>query len=88
MSEVKTPVATGGCQCGAVRYALYVAPREQPRLPLPHVPARHGRAVRGARRRAEERVRLDQGRAGVLRQLQPGQARLLPRLRHAAVVQL
>jgi len=27
MSEVKTPVATGGCQCGAVRYALYVAPQ-------------------------------------------------------------
>jgi hypothetical protein len=26
MSEVKTPMATGGCQCGAVRYALYVAP--------------------------------------------------------------
>jgi len=26
MSEVKTPVVTGGCQCGAVRYALYVAP--------------------------------------------------------------
>jgi hypothetical protein len=27
MSEVKTPVATGGCQCAAVRYALYVAPQ-------------------------------------------------------------
>lgn len=27
MSEVKTPVATGGCQCGKVRYALYVAPQ-------------------------------------------------------------
>jgi hypothetical protein len=27
VSEVKTPVATGGCQCGAVRYALYVAPQ-------------------------------------------------------------
>lgn len=27
MSEVKAPVATGGCQCGAVRYALYVAPQ-------------------------------------------------------------
>lgn len=27
MSEVKTPVAVGGCQCGAVRYALYVAPQ-------------------------------------------------------------
>jgi len=27
MSEVKTPVATGGCQCGAVRYAMYVAPQ-------------------------------------------------------------
>jgi hypothetical protein len=26
MSEVKTPCATGGCQCGKVRYALYVAP--------------------------------------------------------------
>jgi hypothetical protein len=27
MSEVKTPVATGGCQCGKVRYALYVKPQ-------------------------------------------------------------
>lgn len=27
MGEVKTPAATGGCQCGAVRYALYVAPQ-------------------------------------------------------------
>jgi|SRR5690606_35081562 len=27
MSQVKTPVATGGCQCGAVRYALYTAPQ-------------------------------------------------------------
>lgn len=26
MSQVKEPVAVGGCQCGAVRYALYVAP--------------------------------------------------------------
>ena len=26
MSEVKTPFATGGCQCGSVRYALYVPP--------------------------------------------------------------
>jgi hypothetical protein len=26
MSEVKTPAATGGCQCGKVRYGLYVAP--------------------------------------------------------------
>ncbi len=27
MSEVKTPVVTGGCQCGKIRYALYVAPQ-------------------------------------------------------------
>jgi len=27
MSEIKTPAATGGCQCGAVRYALYVKPQ-------------------------------------------------------------
>jgi hypothetical protein len=24
MTDVRTPVATGGCQCGAVRYAFYV----------------------------------------------------------------
>ncbi len=28
MSEVKTPTATGGCQCGRVRYALYVPPEK------------------------------------------------------------
>ena len=26
MTENRNPVATGGCQCGAVRYALYAAP--------------------------------------------------------------
>ena len=26
MTEERSPVATGGCQCGAVRYALYVTP--------------------------------------------------------------
>jgi hypothetical protein len=26
MSEQRTPVLIGGCQCGAVRYALYAAP--------------------------------------------------------------
>ena len=26
--EVREPRATGGCQCGAVRYALYVAPQK------------------------------------------------------------
>ena len=26
MTETRAPVATGGCQCGAVRYALYVPP--------------------------------------------------------------
>ncbi|MEQ1617720.1 MAG: GFA family protein [Terricaulis sp.] len=27
MSQVKDAIATGGCQCGAVRYALYTAPQ-------------------------------------------------------------
>jgi hypothetical protein len=27
VAESRTPVAEGGCQCGAVRYALYVAPQ-------------------------------------------------------------
>ena len=27
MSQSRTPVMTGGCQCGAVRYALYAAPQ-------------------------------------------------------------
>jgi len=28
MVETRAPVATGGCQCGAVRYALYVPPEK------------------------------------------------------------
>jgi hypothetical protein len=27
MNETRQPVATGGCQCGAVRYAFYVSPQ-------------------------------------------------------------
>ena len=27
MTETRTPLHTGGCQCGAVRYALYAAPQ-------------------------------------------------------------
>lgn len=27
MSEAREAIATGGCQCGAVRYALYVSPQ-------------------------------------------------------------
>ncbi len=27
MTNARSPAAVGGCQCGAVRYALYVAPR-------------------------------------------------------------
>ena len=27
MTETRQPVATGGCQCGALRYAFYVAPQ-------------------------------------------------------------
>lgn len=27
MTELRPPIATGGCQCGGVRYALYVAPQ-------------------------------------------------------------
>lgn len=32
MSEVKSPVATGGRQCGAARYALDVAPKAESKI--------------------------------------------------------
>ena len=41
MTEIRV---TGGCQCGAVRYALHAAPSEPAPLPLPHVP--EGRSAR------------------------------------------
>jgi hypothetical protein len=28
VTETRTPIAEGGCQCGAVRYALYVTPQK------------------------------------------------------------
>ena len=48
------------------RRALRVlrAARERARLPLPHVPARHRRRVRGARRRLARQLRVDARHAG------------------------
>ncbi len=41
------PIMTGGCQCGALRYALFEMP-EFDDLPLPDVPEGSRRPVRRA----------------------------------------
>ena len=58
MSETEVRI-TGGCQCGAVRYALHDAPTEPAHLPLPHVPEGVRLVLRAARRRAARQVRVD-----------------------------
>ena len=85
MSEFRL---TGGCQCGAVRYALHEPPTG------PHIC--HCRMCQkafgsffapltGVPLQAFE---LTRGKLGDLQELRPDRARLLPRLRHAAHVPL
>ena len=69
MTETRKPVHVGGCQCGAVRYALYAEPTN------PHVchcrmcQKAFGSYFARVRRRAARRFRLDQGRARRLQEL-------------------
>ena len=81
MSEIRI---TGGCQCGAVRYALLEAAGQSAHLPLPHVPEGVRLVLRAADRRAARQLRADARRAFDLHELRSRRARLLPRLRHAA----
>ena len=53
---------TGGCQCGAVRYAFSSDPVD-PHLPLPHVPEGVWRVFRAARGRRATDLDLDARRA-------------------------
>ena len=85
MSDVRL---TGGCQCGAVRYAIHEAPYQvgvchcrmcQKAVGAPFFATLHGE---------EGELRGDPRRAGSVQELAEDGARLLPRLRHAALQQL
>ena len=73
MADNRQPVATGGCQCGAVRYALYA---------MPEGSVCHCRmcqkAVGGPVRRAGQ---ARQGRYG----LDPRHARVVPQFRRRPI---
>ena len=88
MTDTRKPVHTGGCQCGAVRYALYAEPTN------PHVC--HCRMCQKAFGNyfapfagvPPEDFAWVKGTPGMFKSSEVGGARLLSRLRHAAVVPL
>ena len=67
MTETRTPLHTGGCQCGAVRYALVCRADQPARVPLPHVPEGVRHLLRPVCGRAARGLRLGDGHAGVFR---------------------
>ena len=82
--EQTRPVLTGGCQCGAVRFALSMRAGQDQHLPLPDVPEGVGRALCLLRRHRARGFHLDPRQAGVVPVLLHRRARFLRRLRHAA----
>ena len=72
-------VLTGGCQCGAIRFAVSSAAGQDQHLPLPDVPEGIGRAVCLLRRHRARRLHLDPRQAGGVPILLHRRARFLRR---------
>ena len=79
-------LATGGCQCGAVRYAI-TTPFENPHIchcrMCQKAFGNYFAALVGTSKTGPV---MDEGRARLLPQFRDRAAGLLPRLRHAAVL--
>ena len=83
-TATREPVLTGGCQCGAVRYALYVEPQHASICHCRMCQKAVGNYFAAYAGVQKPRLRLDARQARRLSQLGGDRARLLPRLWYAA----
>ena len=83
-----SPVLSGGCQCGAVRYALYAEPAAADICHCRMCQKAMGNLFMATASVPQERIRVDQGRARHLAELRHRRARFLPPMRDAPVVPL
>ena len=84
MTEATKPVLTGGCQCGAVRFALSAPPAKVSICHCRMCQKAAGAPFASFADIEHERFRLDPRQAGGVPLLLDRRARFLRRLRHAA----
>ncbi len=84
MTSTAKPVLTGGCQCGAVRFALSAAPVKVSICHCRMCQKASGAPFASIRGHRARQFRLDQGQARYIPLVLDRRARFLPRLRHPA----